>query len=109
MAHDPICGFNRPSGEFDFTADNCARCEFIAKVRADERFSTVEGAVVIASQSGAGPELVQLLSSMYESREAPWTDGQRREAAAELTRLAQELGLHTANPTLSDYQGSPGR
>lgn len=34
--HDPLCGFNRESGEFDFMADSCARCEFIAKVRADE-------------------------------------------------------------------------
>lgn len=36
MTHDPMCGFNRDSGEFDFMADSCARCEFIAKVRADE-------------------------------------------------------------------------
>lgn len=34
--HDPMCGFNRESGEFDFMADSCARCEFIARVRADE-------------------------------------------------------------------------
>ena len=35
--HDPLCRFHRESGEFDFVADDCARCEFIAKVRADER------------------------------------------------------------------------
>lgn len=35
--HDPLCGFYRESGEFDFVADACARCEFIAKVRADEQ------------------------------------------------------------------------
>ena len=37
MNHDPMCGFHRESGEFDFVADVCARCEFIAKVRIDER------------------------------------------------------------------------
>lgn len=35
MTHDPLCGFNRPGGEFDFMAGSCARCEFITKVRAD--------------------------------------------------------------------------
>ena len=37
MTHDPMCYFNRESGEFDFMADRCPRCELIAKVRADER------------------------------------------------------------------------
>lgn len=36
-SHDPMCYFNRPGGEFDFMADRCARCDLIAKVRADER------------------------------------------------------------------------
>ena len=40
--HDPLCGFYRESGEFDFVADACARCEFIAKVRADEREKAVQ-------------------------------------------------------------------
>ena len=90
MDHDPYCKHvNNKEIEWHL----CACCAWIKEIRASERFSTVEGAVVIASQSGASPELVQLLSSMYERREAPWTDEARREAAAELTRLAQEMGM----------------
>ena len=50
----------------------------------------MEGAVFIASQYGADPELVQLLSRMYE---VPGDTVVRREAARELTQLAQEMGL----------------
>jgi len=35
--HDPFCYFNRDNGAFDFMAGRCARCQLIAKVRADER------------------------------------------------------------------------
>jgi len=96
MTHDPLCPSLLDASlpdKFGMMEKATCRCDLITKVRDSERFSTVEGAVVIASQSGASPELVQLLSSMYERREAPWTDEQRREAAAELTRLAQEMGL----------------
>ena len=90
MQHDPLC----PSVNcIDGDCSECCQCTLIAKVRDCERFSTVEGAVVIASQSGASPELVQLLSAMYERTEAPSDAEMRREAAAELTRLAQEMGL----------------
>ena len=41
MTHDPMCYFNRESGEFDFMADRCPRCELIAKVRADTLDSVI--------------------------------------------------------------------
>ena len=99
MSHDPLCpAYEHAEEHYDdyWCSDRCkapCQCDLIREVRDSERFSTVEGAVVIASQSGASPELVQLLSSMYERREAPWTDEARREAAAELTRLGQEMGM----------------
>lgn len=92
MTHDPLCRFYGKRAA-DAEYGDCEYCHLIAQVRADERFSAVEGAVVIASQSGASPELVQLLSSMYERSEAPGADEMRREAARELTRLAQEMGI----------------
>ena len=86
MTHDPYCPAPRDWWR------TCI-CDLVAQVRDEERWATVEGAVVIASQSGASPELVQLLSAMYERTEAPSDAEMRREAAAELTRLAQEMGL----------------
>ena len=76
MTHDPLCYM--VEGKWD---GGC-QCTLIAKVRDAERVRTVEGAVVIASQFGASPELVQLLSSMYERHEPPWTDEARREGPA---------------------------
>jgi hypothetical protein len=86
MDHDPYCPAPRDWWR------TCI-CDLVAQVRDAERWATVEGAVVIASQSGASPELVQLLSAMYERPEVPGADEMRREAAAELTRLAQEMGF----------------
>ena len=98
MTHDPLCPIQtmckcKVQECWECREVVLCQCDLIREVRDSERFSTVEGAVVIASQSGASPELVQLLSSMYERREAPWTDEARREAAAELTRLGQEMGM----------------
>lgn len=91
MNHDPLCylvGYD----SYDYMADVCVNCKLIRKVRADERRATVESAVY-AAQFGAVPELVQLLSRLYESPEVHMEDKARREAAAELTRLAQEMGM----------------
>lgn len=53
----------------------------------------MESAVYVASQSGAVPELAELLSKLYEAPEVQMDDEVRREAARELTRLAQEMGM----------------
>ena len=88
MAHDPLCPFIA----FVRYAGPC-QCDLIAKVRAEERWATVESAVYIASQFGAVPELVQLLSRLDEAPEVQMDDEVRREAARELTQLAQEMGM----------------
>ena len=90
MTHDPLCpwqGYERvPDGV-------CWHCDLIAKVSDQERWSTVNSAVYVASQAGAVPELVELLSRLYESPEDQRTETQRHEAAAELVRMAQELRI----------------
>ena len=88
MTHDPLC----PIGE-SHPGPRCYACELIEKTRADERWATVESAVYVASQFGAVPELVQLLSKLYEAPEVQMDDEVRREAARELTRMAQEMGM----------------
>ena len=98
MTHDPMCDWWTEQckidcseyGSYDPCPHDSCLCDLIAKVRDDERWATVEGAVFIASQYGADPELVQLLSRMYE---VPGDALVRREAARELTQLAQEMGL----------------
>ncbi len=91
MAHDPYCTYAKTPKEVEWHL--CACCAWVKEIRNDERFATVEGAVYIASQSGASPELVQLLSSMYERPEVPGADEMRLEAARELTQLAQQMGM----------------
>ena len=98
MAHDPLCTFapcecyKDGSGFHSCGTDGC-QCALIAKARAEERWATVESAVYVASQYGAVPELVQLLSRLYEAPEVQMDDEVRREAARELTQLAQEMGM----------------
>ena len=94
-AHDPLCLYRpAPSDEYaPFEAAVACQCDLIAKVRDAERWVTVESAVYVASQSGAVPELVELLSKLYEAPEVQMDDEVRREAARELTRLAQEMGM----------------
>ena len=87
MNHDPLCYM--AEGKWD---GGC-QCPLIARVRDDERWATVEGAVFVASQYGTVPELVQLLSKLYEAPEIQMDDEMRREAARELTQLAQEMGM----------------
>lgn len=102
MTHDPLCDWLQTI----CTAETCSgarlgdpcehqwcQCELIAKVRGEERWATVESAVYVASQFGAVPELVQLLSRLYEAPEVQIDDEVRREAARELTRMAQEMGM----------------
>lgn len=48
---------------------------------------------MVASQYGAVPELVQLLSKLDEAPVVQMDDESRREAARELTQLAQDMGL----------------
>ena len=89
MTHDPLCA-RTPTGVH--YVGTCT-CHLIAKVRDEERWATVESAVYVASQFGAVPELVQLLSKLYEAPEVQMDDEVRREAARELTQLAQEMGM----------------
>lgn len=105
MTHDPLCpldsecpGRDRPHFvvEGDTWCGGCqveCQCALIAKARADERWATVESAVYVASQHGAVPELVQLLSRLYEAPEVHMDEEVRREAVHELTRDAQKMGL----------------
>lgn len=97
MAHDPMCpnakGCSHDCGGCACNLDAFCQCVLIAKVRGEERWATVESAVYVASQFGAVPELVQLLSRLYEAPEVQMDDEVRREAARELTQLAQEMGL----------------
>lgn len=105
MTHDPLCpldsecpGRDRPHFvvEPDTWCGGCqieCRCDVIAQIRAEELWATVESAVYVASQHGAVPELVQLLSRLYEAPEVQMDEQVRREAARELTRMAQEDGL----------------
>lgn len=92
MTHDPLCRFYKKRAADD-QYDDCEYCRLIAKVRAEERWATVESAVYVASQFGAVPELVQLLSRLYEAPEVQMDDEARREAVRELTRMAQEMGM----------------
>lgn len=97
MDHDPLCpnaeGCSHDCRGCSCNLDALCQCDLIAKVRADERWATVESAVYVASQFGAVPELVQLLSRLYEAPEVQMDDEVRREAARELTQLAQEMGM----------------
>lgn len=97
MTHDPLCpnakGCSHDCGDCLCVADTFCQCDLIAKVRDEERWATVESAVYVASQYGAVPELVQLLSRLYEAPEVQMDEKVRREAARELTRMAQEDGL----------------
>ncbi len=99
MTHDPLCpnakGCSHDCGGCLCNADAFCQCDLIAKVRDEERWATVENAVYVASQAGAVPELVELLSRLYKSPEVQMDEEARREAAAELTRLAQEMGMIT--------------
>ena len=96
MAHDPLCLASDGGRCIEHAEASCpcdCQCDLIAKVRAEERWATVKSAVYIASQFGAVPELVQLLSRLYEAPEVQMDDEVRREAARELTRMAQEMGM----------------
>lgn len=93
MTHDPLCKFSKRKAADDHYDDGCDYCDLIAKARDEERWATVESAVYVASQFGAVPELVQLLSRLYEAPEVQMDDEVRREAARELTRMAQEMGM----------------
>ncbi len=91
MAHDPRCKYAKTPKEVEWHL--CACCAWVREIRAEERWATVESAVYVASQFGAVPELVQLLSRLYEAPEVQMDDEVRREAARELTQLAQEMGM----------------
>ena len=48
---------------------------------------------MVESQYGAVPELVRLLSKLHKAPVVQMDDEARREAARELTQLAQDMGL----------------
>ena len=96
MTHDPLCLASDGEPCIRHAQPSCpceCQCDLIAKVRDEERWATVESAVYVASQYGALPELVQLLSRLYEAPEVQMDEQVRREAARELTQLAQEMGM----------------
>ena len=97
MDHDPLCpnakGCSHDCRGCSCNLDAFCQCDLIAKARDEERWATVESAVYVASQYGAVPELVELLSRLYEAPEVQMDDEVRREAARELTRMAQEMGM----------------
>lgn len=56
--HDPLCYISE--GKW---GGGC-NCDFIAKVRADERWATVESAVFVASQYGCDHGLLNALNAI---------------------------------------------
>ena len=69
MTHDPLCGFNRPGGEFDFMAGSCARCEFITKVRADALDKALAAVELLMSEplpktERGGPSFIRKSAAM---------------------------------------------
>jgi hypothetical protein len=63
MSHDPLC----PRKDWHvekWVGSNCSACELISKVRADERWATVESAVFVASQYGCDHGLLNALNAI---------------------------------------------
>lgn len=65
MTHDPLCQVHNWSPlERELDGNFYCQCELIAKVRADERWATVESAVFVASQYGCDNGLLNALNAI---------------------------------------------
>lgn len=66
MTHDPLCPqATIYSGEWEPDQRHWScHCDIIAKVRADERWATVESAVFVASQYGCDHGLLNALNAI---------------------------------------------
>lgn len=72
MTHDPLCDWQQKQCEENCSAarigDHCShmwcQCDLIAQVRADERWTTVESAIFVASQYGCEHGLLNTLNAI---------------------------------------------
>lgn len=75
MTHDPLCPVGVKPWENTYCCQKCSpgetppweracQCDLISKVRADERWATVESAVFVASQYGCDHGLLNALNAI---------------------------------------------